>query len=79
MLRTFYDESVQAGERQRLLRECLSQLHRLEQAAGGVVSVHPPAIASPAAVELLGLLQEAAQATFFIQTAPALPEPLRLF
>ena len=79
LLRTFYDESVPARERKRLLRACIAQLHRLEQAAGGLVSVHPPALPSPAAVELLRLLQAAAQATFFVQTAPPPPEPLRLF
>jgi hypothetical protein len=67
LLRTFYDESVQAGERKRLLRACLGQLERLEQAAGGLVSVHPPALASPAALELLGLLQASAAATYFLQ------------
>src|ERR1035437_3198321 len=30
LLRTFYDESVQAGERKRLLRGCLTQMQRLE-------------------------------------------------
>ncbi len=79
LLRTFYDESVPAGERKRLLRACIAQLHRLEQAAGGLVSVHPPALASPSAVELLRLLQGAARATYFVQTAPPPPEPLRLF
>jgi hypothetical protein len=79
LLRTFYDESVPAGERKRLLRACMAQLERLEQAAGGLVSVHPPAIASPGAVELLRLLQQAAQSTYFVQNPPALPEALRLF
>ena len=79
LLRTFYDESVRAGERQRLLRACLRQLHRLEQAAGGLVSVHPPALASPAAVALLKLLQPAARSTYFVQAPAAPPEPLKLF
>jgi hypothetical protein len=81
LLRTFYDESVQAGERKRLLRVCLAQMQRLEQAGGGLASVHPPALSSPAAVELLGMLQAAATDTFFIQPAPevALPEQIRMF
>ena len=79
LLNTFYDESVQAGERKRLLRACLTQLKRLEAAAGGAVSVHPPAVPSQAALELLGLLQAASLETYFVQPAPAPPEPLRLF
>jgi len=79
LLRTFYDESVQVGERKRLLRAGIAQLHRLEQAAGGLVSVHPPALPSPAAVALLGLLEEAAAEIFFVQRPPPLPEPPRLF
>ena len=79
LLNTFYDESVQAGERKRLLRACLTQLKRLEAAAGGAVSVHPPAVPSQAALELLGLLQAASAEVYFVQPAPAPPEPLRLF
>jgi hypothetical protein len=81
LLRTFYDESVQAGERKRLLRGCITQMQRLEQAGGGLASVHPPALPSPAAVELLGMLQAAAADTFFVHPAPgvALPEQMRLF
>jgi hypothetical protein len=36
LLNTFYDESVQAGERKRLLRACLAQLERLGQCSNGV-------------------------------------------
>ncbi len=71
--------SVQAGERKRLLRSCILHLHRLERAAGGVVSVHPPAVPSQTAIELLGMLQQATPEAYFIQTAPPPPEPLRLF
>jgi hypothetical protein len=35
LLSTFYDESVQAGERKRLLRDCIRHLERLVGAAGG--------------------------------------------
>jgi hypothetical protein len=79
MLSTFYDESVQVGERKRLLRSCITHLKRLERVAGGVVSVHPPAIPSPAAEELWALLQVSAADTFIIQPAAPVPEPMRLF
>jgi hypothetical protein len=79
MLSTFYDESVQIGERKRLLRACITHLERLEQGAGGVVSVHPPAIPSQTAVELLGQLQASAVDTYFIQPVAPAPEPMRLF
>jgi hypothetical protein len=79
LLSTFYDESVQGGERKRLLRACIAHLKRLEQAAGGVVSVHPPAVPSQTAVELLCQLQASAADTYFIQPAVAAPEPMRLF
>jgi len=78
-LSTFYDESVQVGERKRLLRACTIHLERLVGAAGGAVSVHPPAVPSQAAVELLGLLQASAGEAYFIQPAAPVPEPLRLF
>jgi len=79
LLNTFYDESVQAGERKRLLRACLAQLERIGRSSRSVVSVHPPKVPSQAAVEMLAMLQAEAQDTIFIQTEPAAPEPLRLF
>jgi hypothetical protein len=79
LLRTFYDESVRAGERKRLVRDCILQLERLEKAAGGVVSIHPPAVFSQTAVEMLEMLQASAVDTYFIQPAAAAPEPMRLF
>jgi hypothetical protein len=79
LLSTFYDESVQVGERKRLLRACITQLKYLELRAGGVISVHPPKIPSQAAVELLEMLQAAAEDTYFIQPDAPPPEPLRLF
>ena len=60
LLSTFYDESVQFGERKRLLRACIAHLDRLAQVAGGVVSVHPPAVPSPAATRLFEMLALAA-------------------
>jgi hypothetical protein len=79
LLNTFYDESVQAGERKRLLRGCIAHLHRLEQKAGGAVSVHPPAVPSQTAIELLDMLQAATVDTYFIQPLAPAAEPLRLF
>ena len=79
LLSTFYDESVQAGERKRLLRGCITQLKRLEAAAGGAVSVHPPAVPSQAALDLLGMLQAATPEVYFIQAPQPVPEPLKLF
>jgi len=79
LLNTFYDESVQIGERKRLLRSCIAHLERLERFAGGVVSVHPPAVPSQAAIELLSLLQASAVDTFFAQPAASALEPMRLF
>jgi hypothetical protein len=82
LLRTFYDESVQAGERKRLLRACIAQMQRLERAGGGLVSVHPPAIPSPASVALLGMLEQAATDTFFVRgplVTAGLPEQLKMF
>jgi hypothetical protein len=80
LLNTFYDESVQAGERKRLLRACLTHLERLGWSCGGAASVYPPKVPSQVALEMLAMLQEASADTFFIQPlAAASPEPLRLF
>jgi len=79
LLNTFYDESVQVGERKRLLRACVMHLERLAGAAGGVVSVHPPRVASPGAIELLEMLQTSTVDTYFIQPVTSAPEPMRLF
>jgi ABC-type cobalamin transport system ATPase subunit len=79
MLSTFYDESVQLGERKRLLRACIIHLKRLERLAGGAVSVHPPTVPSPAAQDLWELLRASATDTFIVQPAAPAPEPMRLF
>jgi hypothetical protein len=79
LLNTFYDESVHAGERKRLLQGCISHLHRLERAAGGVVSLHPPAVPSQAALDLLHMLQSATPDTYFVQLPAPVPQPLTLF
>jgi len=79
LLNTFYDESVQAGERKRLLKICISHLERLEVTSGGVVSVHPPAVPSQTAIEMLDLLQASAGESIFVQPEPAAVQPMRLF
>jgi hypothetical protein len=79
LLNTFYDESVRAGERKHLLQACLAQVERLAVNAGAI-SVHPPALASQTAVELLEMLQAcAAVETYFVEPELPPPEPLRLF
>ncbi|PWB56003.1 MAG: hypothetical protein C3F13_02780 [Anaerolineales bacterium] len=79
MLSTFYDEAVQLGERKRILRACIEHLRRLERLAGGAVSIHPPAVPSPAAQELWELLRASAADTYFVESIAPAPEPLRLF
>ncbi len=78
LLNTFYDESVQAGERKRLLRGCITHLLRLQANAGGAVSVHPPAVPSQTAIDLLGMLQAATPEVYFVRQPEPTPEPLRL-
>jgi hypothetical protein len=87
LLSTFYDESVKMWERKRILKVCVNHLERLGRGAVGasrrppllVVSVHPPKIQVPEAVELLGMLQEAAGETYFVQAPTPEPEPMKLF
>jgi hypothetical protein len=57
-------------------------MQRLKQAGGGLVSVHPPALPSPAAVALLGMLEQTATNTFFVRGSlgtAGLPDQLKLF
>jgi hypothetical protein len=54
-------------------------MERLAGAAGGVVTVHPPRVPSPAAVELLEMLQSSMVDSYFIETPAPAPEPMRLF
>lgn len=79
LLNTFYDESVQVGERKRILRVCIQHMERLVGTAGGVVTVHPPKVASPEAVELLEMLQSPKVDSYCIQIPEPAPEPMRLF
>jgi hypothetical protein len=79
LLSTFYDESVKFWERKRVLQACMRHLERLGRGSGGIVSVHPPKVPTPDAIELLGLLQESAGETYFVQTPAPVPEPMKLF
>ncbi len=79
LLNTFYDESVRAVERLRLLRLCLVHLERLAENAGAI-SIHPPAVPGETAVELLEMLKASPFVeTYFVQAALPPPEPWRLF
>jgi hypothetical protein len=80
LLNTFYDESVRVNERRRLLERCITHLDRLSRPAGGAVTVHPPAVPSPAAIEFVQMLQSHAADTWLPAQPPApIPLPLRLF
>lgn len=81
LLNTFYDESVRVYERRRLLEGCIFHLDRLSQPAGGAVTVHPPAVPSPAAIEFVRMLESHAADMYLPQLPLALPDatPLRLF
>lgn len=80
LLNTFYDESVRAGERKRLLRACILHLERLAGNGGNAISIHPPAVPSQTAVELLDLLKASeAVEPYYIEPENPPPEPLRLF
>ena len=72
MLNTFYDESVRAHERRRLLTGCIAHLDRLSRPAGGAVTVHPPAVPSPEAIEFVRMLEAHAADMFLPPQAPAL-------
>lgn len=80
MLNTFYDESVRVHERRRLLENCIFHLDRLSRPAGGAVTVHPPAVPSPEAIEFVRMLESHA-ADMWLPPQDVLPvaTPLRLF
>jgi len=79
MLSTFYDESVKARERKRLLYSCIVQLKRLVRNAGGVVSIHPPVVPSQTATELLKMIQDYTCDSYYVVPKPSPYEPMRLF
>jgi hypothetical protein len=73
ILNTFYDESVRVPERRRLLTGCIAHLDRLSRPAGGAVTVHPPAVPSPEAIEFVRILEAHAADMYLPQQPPALP------
>ncbi len=68
LLETFFDESVNISERQRLLRSCLIQLQRLSQTAAIIMSerLRP----SKPASEFLKLLEETADQVWRFEEPP---------
>lgn len=79
LLNTFHDESIPFAERHRLVGHCIPHLQRLSTATGGAVSVHPPAVMSPEAVALFGLLAEAAPEQWIQEASAPVQQPWRLF
>ena len=73
LLNTFYDESIKVRERRRLLTGCIDHLDRLSRPAGGAVTIHPPAVSSPAAIEFVRMLESHAADLFLPPQVPALP------
>ena len=76
---TFFDESLPARERQRLLESCLPHFSRLGKSAGLMVIVSPPKIILPETAAFLEILQNAAGNVWMEEPLPQIPEPLRLF
>lgn len=79
LLHTFYDESIPFHERRGLVERCLPHLGRLSRQAGGAISVHPPAVASPEAEALFAILKAAAPETWLQDMPIPVPQTRRLF
>ena len=67
LLRPFFNEFVDIGERKRLLRKCLTHLDRLEKTAGVLVSVHPPWVLSQTESSELEMIKEAARDIYLVK------------
>jgi len=76
---TFFDESLPARERQRLLESCLPHFSRLGKTAGLMVVVSPPKMILPETTAFLDILQNAAGNIWAAEFPTPTPEPLRLF
>jgi len=75
-LATFYDESVSFPDRSRLLKICLPHIQRLSLHNGLLVTVHPPAIASPESESLIAQLARQADGVWTPQpSAPLVSQP----
>lgn len=70
-LSTFYDQSVRAAERQRLLTLCIRRLQILSRQAPVAVWVRQRLVIPEDAVQFLGLLQQAAGETWQPERLPA--------
>jgi len=78
LLATFEDDSVDEVDRDFLLRESISHLTRLSQAAPVVVCIHPPTGPAPGFSRMFDQVREAAGALFVEREDPGSPQP-RLF
>jgi len=78
LLATFYDESVELKECQRLLDECLVSLRRLSRGGPVLVSASPPRTSQPERTCLLETLEQAADTLYIPPEATAQQHP-RLF
>jgi hypothetical protein len=78
-LSTFFDESLPARERQRLLEACLPHFTRLSRSANLIVAISPPRVILPETATFLELLQNAAGTIWVTPIPLPSPEPLRLF
>jgi hypothetical protein len=79
LLHTFYDESIPFHERRGLVERCIPHLGRLSRQAGGAISVHPPAVASPEAEALFAILKTGAPETWMQESSILTSQPWRLF
>jgi hypothetical protein len=72
MLATFYDENVPFGEREWLLKRCAAHLARLRGQVPVAISARPPRPGQPDGLQLLAMLQEAADRVWQLETPAAL-------
>ncbi|MEA3440312.1 MAG: hypothetical protein U9R58_08520 [Chloroflexota bacterium] len=78
MLDTFHDENVSLAERERLLASSIQELRRLSQRSSVGISTRWPRAAMPDAMKLLGILEDAADHVWRMETEQQ-PVALRLF
>jgi hypothetical protein len=75
-LATFYDESVSFPNRSRLLKLCLPHVQHLSLVNCLLVTVHPPAVASPESDSLIAQLARKADGVWTPETpAPLVSQP----
>jgi urease accessory protein UreF len=71
MLATFYDENVPFREREWLLRRCNAHLARLRGQVAVAISARLPRAGQPDGLQLLAMLEEAADRVWQLETPPA--------